>query len=465
MNRIVEAQEFLEHGGEAAPCMDSLFQAEHGLLGPEEVPSLSAVEPAPTASSSSRVSVFTLETIQSFPKARSRIGALYFSAQRQRMCCRDLAGFAQHVAELIQIHQKAVTYGFGFHLRYYTFFAIPGGDAWVVLASTHPLAMRKWYKVFVGLKAVDIRVPHATRQARIPPCESLLNVAEIFQGATTVEELARNRVDCTDPEPAGGKPRSKQGKRQGSSSSSSKETASQPEKEDAPPETDGESQVRVFPYASDFISDACLQFLRSTEWPDVMPVWSMIEQHLQQLKRPDQGQTARFILSPRPLEQFARAVHLRHAVHLVLETWNIRVASLSHADVSSSEGYHGLSQKSRAILRGVGALFDSDSCFPVFAFLDKVPAPFLYLSFSPSARSRFPVRPDERGLLPLHAHRREQRPHVQGPRRKGEGLLRDVHGARARGLPRPPQRSETSPTLTRLLLGSNPGGSRRRRAG
>jgi len=383
MNRIVEAQEYLEHGGEAAPCMDSLFQAEHGLLGPEEAPSLSAVEPAPTtSSSSSRVSVFTLETIQSFPKARSRIGALYFSAQRQRMCCRDLAGFAQHVAELIQIHQKAVTYGFGFHLRYYTFFAIPGGDAWVVLASTHPLAMRKWYKVFVGLKAVDIRVPHATRQARIPPCESLLNVAEIFQGATTVEELARNRVDCTDPEPAGGKPRSKQGKRQGSSSSSSKETASQPEKEDDPPETDGESQVRVFPYASDFISDACLQFLRSTEWPDVMPVWSMIEQHLQQLKRPDQGQTARFILSPRPLEQFARAVHLRHAVHLVLETWNIRAASLSHADVSSSEGYHGLSQKSRAVLRGVGALFDSDSCFPVFAFLDKVPAPFLSLSLS-----------------------------------------------------------------------------------
>ena len=74
-------------------------------------------------------------------------------------------------------------------------------------------------------------------------------------------------------------------------------------------------------------------------------------------------------------------MHLRHAVHIVLETWNIRAVSLSHADVSSSEGYHSLGQKSRAILRGVGALYDSACCHPVFAFLDKVhacsPAPLL----------------------------------------------------------------------------------------
>lgn len=369
MRHAVDVQQEYPEG---APCMDGLFQSEHGLLGPDVDPSLCASE-----QTACRFSVFTSESMQSSPNAKSRIGALFFRAECQRLCCRDLAGFAQQIVEQIKVNQKAVKYGFGFHVRYYTFFSVPGGDAWVVLASMNSQAMKKWHKVFVGLKAAEIRVPHAARQARTPFCESLLNVVEIFKGATTVEELARNRVDCVDPVPAGGKPRPKHGRRQ---CSSSKEGDGLTLAE-APPSTpqkavghDGATPVRVFQYASDVLSDACLQFIRSTEWSDVTPVWNMIEEHLQQLRRPDQGQTARFILSSRPLEQFARAVHLRHAVHTVLETWNIRVASLSHADVSSSEGYHGLGQKNRAILRGVGALYDTDSCFPVFAFLDKVRA-------------------------------------------------------------------------------------------
>jgi hypothetical protein len=356
-----------------------------------------------------KVALITSANIQSLLGVKSRTAALRFDSMRVTLVG-DFADYAHRMAEKIQVTYKAVTFGFGFPLNYYTFFPVERGDLWVVLAALYPINMKKWHKVFEGLDAAEIVAPHVVRDSRAGVQESLVIIADIFRGTTTIEELARNRVECSDtlrrqPGAATNAGPKKRGRDDPLVARANEGLA--PPAQEQPlraqpsprrrartgPEEEPSSRSALvgrttFVYDAEVMSNACLRFLQRQVLSDAGEIFDMLTRHLDQSKKPEYGHIGRFLLSARPLEQFARVVHLRHAVHCVLQArYGMRVGSLAGTAVMAAQEYQHISVATRERLHLIGRLFESKSCVPIYSFLDPVGA------------RRFVCRPGGRALL------------------------------------------------------------------
>lgn len=329
-----------------------------------------------------RTMVFTSKELLSSPNTKCRVAALEF-----RGVAAQHSAFALSVYEKIQLNYKAVTFGFGLPVRFYTFFA-ERQSIWVVICAVGPIPFKKWHKVFVGLKPAEIVVPRFFREDRVAARESLLVIADIFSHLTTTEELVQNRVDCELDREARVRRRSasSRSKRMRDASGTDEER-----EEDARKETRrakrgktraaaNDSAVvsarvvsEVFVYSSKQLRDTCMAFLQSVAIPDPHEMRDMFVRFIDSSRDPNYGHIGRFILSTTPLELFARVAELRRAVHHVLESnYGVVVGSLDNRAVVSSSGYKNIGPASKERLQHIGGLFDCDGCFPQFWLVDPV---------------------------------------------------------------------------------------------
>lgn len=419
----------------------SFFFDEHGILDRlTQASELPVVQPPVShrqteASSDLRILAIDASSLLFSPNLKSRIAALKFDSRYEMAQTGDISDFVSRIAKNIELNRKTVTFGFGFHLKYYTFFVVEM-YVWVVLTALHPLPMKKWHKIFLGLRALEIAIPRHIRDAHMATQESLVLIAQIFRDVTSIDEMSKNRVDCVDPSSQPQKKRTPTKRRLDEVDEPATGTVMRAR--EVPPAVSS-----VFVYDSHILREACLTFLKSAALPDVREARDMFLRHLEHSSDPEYGHIGRFLLSGLPLEQFSRVVHLRLAVHRVLfERYGISGKSLRTSIIAAEPVFQSISPTLQDRLLRIGCLFESNTSVPVYAFVDPVrPRP----SPGPVARPDTPcadVHP--RAAVPLHRGAERARDHGSGA--EGEGLLRRLPAPADGGEPHPVCPPCASPT-------------------
>lgn len=340
------------------------------------------------------ISVFTSANIMTAASSRTRIGALKY------VDVPDRAGFMQQLLERISLAKTRLYHHIGFDVRSCTYI-VEGEHIWVVLIGLVAMSFGKWHKVFLRLGALDIKTVCIHRQPAAGTQSSLETAADMFNHLTTVEELARREIVCPQPATPDGAKKGKKRKtspakkaaspaRQRTTPVSQRVEAKSPARtrkavraalfvsEEGQPEDDGQppfvspSPSSGFVYANKELVDECLAFLTSQDMPPVEAHRDRLLQYLTSI--PHYGHIGLYMLSQRPLELFAHAMHLRVAVIRVLgERYGIDVGgSLSTMTLVGAEGYGRMTPASQAALRMIGQCVDHDRDFPIFTFLDMV---------------------------------------------------------------------------------------------
>jgi len=140
------------------------------------------------------MSVFDKDLLLDHPNLKSRCAVLYFSGVDRE----SGSLFLNDVVETIKKIRTGVYGGAGFIVRQATFFW-EGSDIRLVFVSRSTLPMQKWHKVYTGLKAEQIQVLQI-RRAPGSNTASFINVAAVFNEATTVDELVDNGICFDDDE-------------------------------------------------------------------------------------------------------------------------------------------------------------------------------------------------------------------------------------------------------------------------
>ncbi len=349
------------------------------------------------------ISVYTSANILSSSSSRTRVGALRFPDVPDRLV------LMRSLLERISLAKDRLHHGIGFEVRSCTF-VVDNAHVWIVLIGKNAMSFGKWHKVYLRLGALDIKTVTIHRQPTAGTQSSLDTVADMFGWMTSVEELARNELVCRPPTPEASRGTPGKSKKRKTPVSERVQVASPARKgkavraalftEPSPAGSrDGGSKQ---PFVSldvgsggagsrdggskkPFVSldvgsggpskelvDGCLAFLTSKHMPAVEAHRELVLQYLTSI--PDYGHIGIYILSTRPLEQFARAVQLRAVVLRALqERYGIDArASLSLTTLSTARGYERIAPDGQAALRMIGQCLNHGRDFPVFTLLDVV---------------------------------------------------------------------------------------------
>lgn len=345
------------------------------------------------------VSVYTSCNIMTASVSRTRVGALKFDDVADRV------QFMHQILERLHHAKARLHQNFGFRVRSCTY-VVEDKHLWVVLIGLTAISFGKWFKVYSQLRALDIKTVCVQRASTAGTQTSLETAADMFGRLTSVEELARNEILCEGEAETDAPKRGKKRKAQQQTpvTQRAREAVSPPR---------GGKVVRAVqfdapePEARSLV-DECVAFLCRRDMSSVREHHDRLLAHLATI--PDGGQMGVYVLSGRPLELFARVVHLHEAVLRAL--WTLHGidgrASLGMRAVFGCPGYHGMPPDSQAALRSIGQCVDHERNFPVFTLLDTVSlrapgaahlahARLGRASSSPSSACTWRIRPSRTG--------------------------------------------------------------------
>ena len=328
------------------------------------------------------LSVFTSGNVLQKPTSRTRLCALKFSDRPDAR-----TDFLHGLIERLRGAKGRRRQNFGFDVRSVTF-AVESDFLWVVLIGLTALSFSKWHRIFVRVEAVDMKVVCIHRHGKIGTQTSLETAADLLGSMTSLQDLARNEIVCDIDEEtlakAAGKRRGEaSGKRRADTPASDTRPVDTRPADTRPADTQalqpadtqaaGKRRKPSPPAEPDQdLVQECLAFLTSREMPPIEPHHARLLQHA--LDAGDHGQIGAFLLSQRPLELFARVVHLRMAVLRALrDVYGVDTrGSLGTSSLLDNDGYQNIPHERQSALRMISKCMDNARDFPVFAFLDMV---------------------------------------------------------------------------------------------
>jgi hypothetical protein len=133
------------------------------------------------------LSVFSRSLLHKFGDMKCRSAVLFFYAGRFG----DPAQFMQTAFQTIE-RNRCVHGSFGFAVKTASYFMMDGALC-LVLSAMFGLPFKKWYHVFVGLDAQEIKIVtlKLARPGFVKSC--YVNIAAVFNRYTSVDELTRNQ--------------------------------------------------------------------------------------------------------------------------------------------------------------------------------------------------------------------------------------------------------------------------------